>query len=285
MPVENNGSIVTLTHENGSTADIYLYGATVTSWKQGGQERLFVSSKAAMDGSKAIRGGIPIVFPVFGAPPSSPPEYAALKQHGFARNLTWTLDSTVMDRPEGVSVRFKAPALPSSIDFKHSFDLIYVVTLSKHELSTDLHVRNTGDEDFKFQSLLHTYLAVPSAKDLKVSGLEKGQKYKDKTRGMNDFEWEGGDLTINKEVDSVFHKVPSQLLKLDYGDGTGLEVKFKGFEDTTIWNPQEETGSNIADMEDKGWEKYICIEPGYVREFKTLAPGERFIGQQVLSVF
>lgn len=106
-----------------------------------------------------------------------------------------------MDRPEGVSVRFKAPPLPADIDFKHRFDLTYVVTLSKHELSTDLHVRNTGDEDFKFQSLLHTYLAVPSVKDLKVSGLEKGQIYKDKTRDMKDFEWEGGDLTITKEVD------------------------------------------------------------------------------------
>ena len=107
----------------------------------------------------------------------------------------------MMDRPEGVSVRFKAPALPSTIDFKHSFDLTYVVTLTKHELSTDLHVRNTGEEDFKFQSLLHTYLAVPSVKDLKVSGLAKGLTYTDKTRDKKDFEWEGGDLVIDKEVD------------------------------------------------------------------------------------
>jgi glucose-6-phosphate 1-epimerase len=69
----------------------------------------------------------------------------------------------------------------------------------------------------------------------------------------------------------------------------------------TIWNPQEVSGSKMVDLEDKGWvsaarfdsdfdeltvqEKYICIEPGYVREFKTLKPEERFIGQQVLSVF
>lgn len=29
---------------------------------------------------------------------------------------------------------------------------------------------------------------------------------------------------------------------------------------------------------------YVCIEPGYVKEFKTLQPGEEWIGQQVLSV-
>ena len=31
-------------------------------------ERLFVSSKVVLDGSKAVRGGIPVVFPCFGPP-------------------------------------------------------------------------------------------------------------------------------------------------------------------------------------------------------------------------
>lgn len=73
------------------------------------------------------------------------------------------------------------------------------------------------------------------------------------------------------------------------------------------WNPQQATGSKIADMEDGGWvsptrgsarkrfdscldtawhsqNHYVCIEPGYVKDFKTLQPGEEWIGQQVLSV-
>lgn len=106
-----------------------------------------------------------------------------------------------MDRPEGVSVRFKCPAPPSSLGFNHDFSLIYIVTLTRHELSTDLHVTNTGQKDFDFQALLHSYLAVPDYKALKVEGLEKGVVYKDKTRGGSDFEWEGGDLTVTKETD------------------------------------------------------------------------------------
>ena len=39
---------------------------------------LYLSSKSAMDGSKAVRGGIPICFPNFG-----PWKFGA--QHGFAR--------------------------------------------------------------------------------------------------------------------------------------------------------------------------------------------------------
>ena len=50
---------------SGEFVSVYLYGATVASWKLAdGEEQLFVSSKAKLDGSKPIRGGIPIVFPV-----------------------------------------------------------------------------------------------------------------------------------------------------------------------------------------------------------------------------
>ena len=49
----------------GESISVHLYGATVTSWKlAGGQEQLFLSEKASLDGSKPIRGGIPVVFPV-----------------------------------------------------------------------------------------------------------------------------------------------------------------------------------------------------------------------------
>ena len=40
--------------------------------------QLFVSKRSVFDGKKAIRGGVPFVFPIFG--PSS-----VMPQHGFAR--------------------------------------------------------------------------------------------------------------------------------------------------------------------------------------------------------
>jgi len=30
--------------------------------------------------------------------------------------------------------------------------------------------------------------------------------------------------------------------------------------------------------------RYVCVEPGYVSEFKTLKPREQFIGQQSITV-
>jgi glucose-6-phosphate 1-epimerase len=39
-------------------------GDSVLSWKANGRENLFVSDAATFDGSKPVRGGVPIVFPV-----------------------------------------------------------------------------------------------------------------------------------------------------------------------------------------------------------------------------
>ncbi|RSH81518.1 hypothetical protein EHS25_006875 [Saitozyma podzolica] len=283
MPVTQNEKTITLKHEqSGSSVEIYFFGATVTSWIQGGKERMFLSSKSTLDASKPIRGGIPVVFPIFGPPPSSPPEYAALSQHGFARTQTWTLDKILMDREEGISVRLLAPPPPAS--FNHSYKLAYVITLAPHQLVTDLHLTNTSSsENFIFQALLHNYLAVPDANKLQITGLDKGVDYKDKVLGGKLCTWEGGVLTIEGETDRVYQKVPSQEIKVDDGAGSGFKVRFRGFEDCTIWNPQEK-GKSMADMEDGGWDRYICIEPGFVREFKSLKPGEEFLGQQVITV-
>jgi glucose-6-phosphate 1-epimerase len=51
---------------SGESIEVLLFGATVTSWKSNGgkTENLWVSEKADLTGKKAVRGGIPVVFPV-----------------------------------------------------------------------------------------------------------------------------------------------------------------------------------------------------------------------------
>ena len=61
----HDNSRVLATLPTGESVEILLYGATVISWKDGnGAEKLWVSEAAKLDGSKAVRGGIPLVFPV-----------------------------------------------------------------------------------------------------------------------------------------------------------------------------------------------------------------------------
>jgi glucose-6-phosphate 1-epimerase len=68
VDIEGTGasSKVKATLPSGESVEVLLYGATVTSWKSNGgkTENLWLSEKAALDGSKPVRGGVPVVFPV-----------------------------------------------------------------------------------------------------------------------------------------------------------------------------------------------------------------------------
>jgi glucose-6-phosphate 1-epimerase len=77
MTVETQSGMTVL-RQGETSCTVHQFGATVTSWKFGGVERLFLSDRAVQDGSKPIRGGIPLVFPQFG-------QNGKLPQHGFAR--------------------------------------------------------------------------------------------------------------------------------------------------------------------------------------------------------
>lgn len=168
--VELNDNVLTARLPSGDSVTVYLYGATVTSWKtSNGAEQLFLSSAAVLDGSKAIRGGIPLVFPVFGPPPKTHAT-GQLPQHGFARNSYWEFLGKSSSESLGLkaddSVKLDFGLSSSMLDeasrkkWPYEFGLVYSVTLGKGKLECQLHVQNKGDQSFEFQCLFHTYLVV-----------------------------------------------------------------------------------------------------------------------------
>lgn len=63
--IDNEAGRVAAKLPTGESVEVLLHGATVISWKDAsGSEKLWLSEKAVLDGSKAVRGGIPLVFPV-----------------------------------------------------------------------------------------------------------------------------------------------------------------------------------------------------------------------------
>ncbi|KAI0033172.1 galactose mutarotase-like protein [Vararia minispora EC-137] len=286
MPVEQIKDRITLKHPDGASAEILFYGATVVSWKARDNtsstpsERLFVSGKAALNGSKPVRGGIPVVFPCFGPPEH--PDHARLSQHGFARNEVWNFEKIVMDNDAGVSVRLNLLPRPSiAAVYDKPFELAFVVTLSEHQLSTDLHVANPSRTSaLEFQALLHTYIRAP-AQEVLIQPLS-GRRYVDKVDNAAIKEENRGAVDVRHFTDSVYEEVPDKII-VSWPNG-GLVVKKTNFPNVTIWNPGAEAGSRIGDMEPGGWERFVCVEPGFVRGFKQLSPGETWIGQQVLSL-
>jgi glucose-6-phosphate 1-epimerase len=168
--VDLSNNILTARLPSGDSVTINLYGATVTSWKTAsGTEQLFLSTAAKLDGSKPIRGGIPLVFPVFGPPPKDHTT-GKLPQHGFARNNFWEFlgksSSESMGRKSDDSVKLDFGLGSAMLDdetrgkWTFDFGLVYSVTLGKGRLECQMHVQNKGVEAFEFQCLMHTYLAI-----------------------------------------------------------------------------------------------------------------------------
>jgi glucose-6-phosphate 1-epimerase len=159
-------NVRTITHSaSGASLRIHPFGATVIGYTDAnGREIIFVSQSAKLDGSAPIRGGIPIVFPIFGPPPTS----STMPQHGYARRNVWNNVGT-FDEPDRAGVTFELPFSTTLdglgggndwADGRHSCTLLLTAECTAHTLTTTLQMRNTGPSAFPFQALQHTYLAI-----------------------------------------------------------------------------------------------------------------------------
>lgn len=178
MAVQDLDDKVVITHPKNpnTTATILKYGATVISWKENGQEQLWLSEGAKLDGLRPVRGGIPLVFPVFGKQKNENHPTFKLPQHGFARNSHWEFLGQVSEEP--VAVQFGLG--PENVDKelyklwdegKNDFTLILTVSLAEDSLTTSIDVENTGSQPFDFNWLFHTYYKVDDVTDTLATNL------------------------------------------------------------------------------------------------------------------
>ncbi|KAL7266814.1 hypothetical protein RUND412_010618 [Rhizina undulata] len=274
---------VKLSLPSGESAEILLYGATVISWVVNGEEKLFLSNKAKLDGSKAVRGGIPLVFPVFGKSTEGPT--ASLPQHGFARICNWELLGKTSESETSVQVDFglgsKNLTAEQREQWPYQFGLIYSVTLSQKSLEAKMLVRNQGQETFAFNLLFHSYLRISDVNQLTIEGL-KGVTYKDKVAKVDATE-ESDSLTIASEVDRVYANVPG-IVTIKSGGKTLYTVERTNLDEVVIWNPWEGC-ANIGDFgPSDGYKNMICVEAGAVSRWHTLEPQSVWEAGTVINV-
>eukprot|EP00931_Biecheleriopsis_adriatica_P051685 TRINITY_DN30007_c0_g1_i1.p1 TRINITY_DN30007_c0_g1~~TRINITY_DN30007_c0_g1_i1.p1 ORF type:complete len:320 (+),score=62.32 TRINITY_DN30007_c0_g1_i1:137-1096(+) len=259
-----------------ATAEVYLFGATLTSWKLGndGKERIFVSPGAIFDGKKAIRGGVPLVFPQFGQPDK------AMPQHGVARTSMWTLKEVVDSSDSAKAVLTLSDNEDTRSKWPHAFALEYTVELKAAELSMTLDIKNTGDEAFKFHALLHTYFMIPDISEAAVLDLT-GRKYVDKVAGGEMQEEKESEIVLPSFTDRVYvgtNAGPQRAKIAGKGEGAFIadtvQAASIGSEtvpvDVVVWNPYEE--ASPGDLPPPAFKNFVCVEPGMVSDFRELAP-------------
>ncbi|KAG2434053.1 hypothetical protein HXX76_007781 [Chlamydomonas incerta] len=271
---KSGSPIVVLKHACGATAEMYLFGACVTSWKQpSGDEVLYVRPDAVFDKSKPISGGVPHCFPQFGP--------GAMQQHGFARNLDWAVSTTSADpNPDEKDPSVEVVLTESDYTLKmwpHKFKAVYTVSLHGEQLNLQLRVINTDDKPFDFTAALHTYFEVLEIAKAKVTGL-KGLTYlcKAKDPKVPETKTEDRDaITFTGYTDSVYLNSPAHV-ELEVGTGAAVALDSTGWEDTVVWNPH-------LTMKDC-YQHFCCVENAKFGKSATVKPGESWTATVAMSV-
>ncbi|KAF1823618.1 galactose mutarotase-like protein [Dissoconium aciculare CBS 342.82] len=279
---------------SGDSVEILLFGATVTSWKTNGKERLWLSTAAKLDGSKPVRGGVPIVFPAFG-PPNKDHVTGSLPQHGFARNSHWeylgksSSESGAQGKAgdDSIKLDFGLSTANLSEDTKKAwpfgFGLVYSVTLGKDSLQTMLNVRNEGTEAFEFQFLLHTYFRVEDITRTQINGLGSAT-YVDKMLNATTHQQSTPSLSIAGEVDRVYTGLQQDTTSVVQEGRPSLDIIRDNLADTVVWNPWIEKSKGMGDFEPKdGYKTMVCVEVGAVEGWQKLEPGETFEGGMLVK--
>jgi glucose-6-phosphate 1-epimerase len=269
---------IQLVAPDGARATVLLHGGHLVSWQPAGaEEQLYMSPKSVFASGQAIRGGVPVIFPQFGA-------RGPLQRHGFARTKPWALVMAEQGKDDALAVLRLCDDAATRMFWPHAFELELSVRISGREIQIELACENKGEEAFEFTSALHSYLRVTDIDSTSLQGLT-AMRYWDSVDEMEkvqrvDLLLPGGDL------DRIYHRVrESMTLKERLATSERrLQIAQQGFEDAVVWNPGAEKCAALADMPADGYKHMLCVEAAAIEAPLRLAAGESWAGMQTLTL-
>ncbi|PSJ45796.1 D-hexose-6-phosphate mutarotase [Zobellella endophytica] len=230
-----------------ASALLSLFGGQLLQYRPHGQAPvLWLSDTAVLDGSKAIRGGIPICWPWFGK--GTP----GLPQHGVARLGQWQLAS-VQETDDGTRLR---------LSLHHEQARLELELRIGAALEVSLCTTNLGPAPLPLQAALHSYFAVPHVDRCRIEGL--GPDYHDSLGGTG----VAGDQDERPRApfDRIYTR-PQPLTQLHCDDRL-LQLQHERHDSLVLWNPGEhELPADISAPAG-----FVCIETALLRA-PALAPG------------
>jgi len=146
-------------------------GGLITEWRSEDKDLLYFDLERFRDEGKSVRGGIPILFPICGDLSEGylvGGKKYCLKQHGFARDLPWSID--LLKDKLGISLKL-VDTKDSRSCFPFFFTLVMNVYLKKRSLHISVKIYNQGQESMPFSFGLHPYFHVSNLQKIKIDGL------------------------------------------------------------------------------------------------------------------
>jgi galactose mutarotase-like enzyme len=144
-------------------------GGIVTRFLVGDRPVLYLDESTLLDPAKNIRGGIPVLFPSPGALAGERFRHGdatgSMKQHGFARQLPWTVSA----RDESSATLTLASDEVTRAQFPWDFALTFRYGLEGTRLHISQHIENRSDSAMPFAMGFHPYFFVPDGEKARAS--------------------------------------------------------------------------------------------------------------------
>lgn len=257
-------------HNAHAQAQVSLHGGQVLSFRPhtASADLLFVSERARYQAGTAIRGGIPVCWPWFGADP----EGLGRPNHGFARTQVWSVGGIAALPGGATQITLALTDTPDTrAIWPHTFQLGLEITVGP-TLRLALVTHNTGDQPFTITQALHSYLAVGELAQTRVTGLDGGH-YIDKAAGaLGTLGQQMGAVTFTTEVDRIYSGAPTVLSVQDGAGQRTLRIRSEGSRTAVVWNPGATLAAGMADLKDDEYQRFVCVETANVVDDAVTVP-------------
>jgi galactose mutarotase-like enzyme len=219
-------------------------GAIVTSFVARGRELLYLDRATFEDPTKNVRGGIPVLFPspgkLEGDRWTRDGLSGAMKQHGFARNCTWSVIASESSRAT-LGLRSDAETL-QQYPWRFGARLGFAVESERLRITTE--IRNEDTQPMPFALGFHPYFRVADKTRARIDS-RATRAFDNVTKTARPF---GGFDLGAKEVDLHLVDHPGDHLDLDLGDGARIIVRAAdAYRRWVVWSLQDR--------------EFICVEP------------------------
>jgi len=260
------------------SAKISLYGGQVLAWQPKNQKPVFwLSDTAQYQQGKAIRGGIPLCWPWFGAYNS---EGKQAGNHGFARVNNWKLDKAEISE-EGVIITLSLQdddhhCLSENNVWPYAFKLTQTLFFGQHFKQT-LNIKNNTNQLVNYSVALHSYFRVSSPKNISIPALITA-KFDDKITSEHFLS--SKNVQCDGPVDRVYHS--SDVMQIiDPQWQRTINIQTENSQQWVLWNPGKQGAEQMSDIHHGGEKEYLCLEAANTRWQAIDAMEEVSISQKI----
>lgn len=252
-----------------ATATIAIQGAHLIEFTPTNQANvIFVSQEEDFVKGKAIRGGVPVCWPWFGAHATE----ADAPAHGLVRAIDWDYE-IVSDTAERTDIRFTCQTTGDDKGFQYKATCELLVSIGQ-TLVMSLNTTNNDDKPFEISQALHTYFSCLNIDDVRIQGLDGARFLNKLDNKVYDLK---GEFLFDQEVDGIALDKGEPVKFINLGK-EAVNMTRRGTNSMVLWNPWIDKSKRLANFNDLEYTKMFCVETTNASEDSRLVkPGNTHV--------